>query len=110
MKKELINESILNRIVEDTMDKFLQMQAQRKQWAEEDENLYNEFYDFLTRRGIPGINKRKKHNGSLCLSIDSDIYNQYNVYNIANKFAEMKGMYLNDDEYPATTLLWLNRY
>ena len=110
MKKGLINESRLNRIVEDTMDKFLQMQAQRKQWAEEEKTLYTGLLNFLTKNGVPGVDIYQTRGGSLCISIDSDSYRKYGVERLSRMYAEPRHMYVSEDEYPATTYIWLNKY
>jgi hypothetical protein len=105
-----INESKLNRIVEDSMNRFIQQQEQQKKWFEEEKALYDDFANFLSKNGVPGVKVYQKHGGSLCISIGSDDYRNYNVERLSRMYAEPRHLYVSEDEYPATTYIWLNNY
>lgn len=111
MKKRFqISESKINKIVEDTMDKFLQQQEQNKKWAEETKVLYTGLANFLTKSGVPGVNIHEMRSGSLCVSVGTDDYRRYNVGRLSKTYAESRHMYVTEDEYPATTYIYLNKY
>ena len=111
MAKQLIRltEGDLHRIVENAVDKVLQQQEMRRKWDEEDRQLYTEFEQFLVRNGIRGAKLHKYQGNSYCISISTDEYRNSDAARIADRFAKIKNMYVNTDDYPATTYLWLNK-
>jgi predicted KAP-like P-loop ATPase len=108
-KKQLIRltESDLHRIIENSVDKYLQQQEHIKKWKEEEYELYNEFVKYLQYNGI----KARLHefnSGAYAVAIPSNI--EVNIYNIGNKFAKNKNKSIRVQDYPAVTYVHLCDY
>ena len=70
--------------------------------------MYTEFENFLKRSGVYSAGIRDYGNGSYRISIPTDEYN-YQVFDLANKYAEKRGMWVRSEIYPATTYLYLEK-
>ena len=99
--KNIIKESV-NNILKENNAEYL------KQCALEELNLYQELENFLKRNGIQNVSLRKNGN-SIKLSLPTVDYNK-EVKSLLNKFASSKQLFVNDNIYPATTLITLTTY
>lgn len=79
-----------------------------KQCAQEELNLCQELENFLKRNGIQNVSLRKNGN-SIKLTLPTVDYNK-EVKSLLNKFASSKQLFVNDNVYPAMTLITLTTY
>ena len=99
--KNIIKESV-NNILKENNAEYL------KQCAQEELNLYQELENFLKGSGIQNVSLRQNGN-SIKLSLPTVDYNK-EVKRLLNKFASSKQLFVNDNIYPATTLITLTTY
>lgn len=108
-----LSESKLRQIVTESVKKILSEDFNNNGWGEfvkSQRKIYEELLNFLQRQGIESAVVGEFQSGAPCIKISTNEYNKKNVWEIANKFAESRKMYISDDSYPATTYLSLNSF
>ena len=109
MNKNILNESNLRRIVREAILSEMDALTDKVMYSREQKAQYVEFENFLKRSGVHSAGIHNYGNGSYCISIPTDEYN-YQVFDLANKYAEKRGMWVRTDDYPATTYLHLEKH
>jgi hypothetical protein len=105
--KITLNESEILDMVVEAVDKVVNHYTSINE--EDESSLYKELADFLQRFGIESAHVHKNMNNVLSVSVSTDEYHAKKVYNLASKFAERKNLYVNDQWYPATTYITLEK-
>lgn len=105
--RQMVREAIED-IVSNKNDKERDIEKQKQIWAKEERALYSEFLTYLENSKVNGVGIKQHLSGSLCISIPTDEYNNH-ARAIANSFAKRKNMWINDEVYPATTYLYLEK-
>jgi hypothetical protein len=108
MSKIILKESELRKLVREAINNELVVFNSKVAYSREQRQLYAEFSDFLRGNGVNNAGVRDYGNGSYCISIPTSEYN-HQVFDLANKYAEKRGMWVRTDDYPATTYLHLEK-
>lgn len=108
-----LTESKLKQIVAESVKRILSEDFNNDEsWREHVDAQRKPLEDLLKilkRYGIESAHVSEYRTGVPRISISTDEYNEKNVWEIANKFAESRKMYVSEDSYPATTHIRLNQ-
>ena len=108
MARNFLNENDLRRIVREAILNEIDNLNDKIIYSREQKALYAEFENFLKRSGVRSASINDSGNGSYSISIPSNEYN-YQIFDLASKYAEKKGMRVRTSYYPATTYLRLEK-
>jgi hypothetical protein len=107
--RQMVREAIVENMPSNFNDeKSDYIKNQQKNWSQEERELYTEFLSFLEKSMVKGVRLKTKPSGCICVSIPTDEYNNH-ARIMADLFAKRKNMWVNDEMYPATTYLYLER-
>ena len=109
MSKIILKESELCKLVREAIDKELEFFNSKLAFSKEQKAQYVEFENFLKRSGVDGAGITDYGEGTYCISIPTYKYNRQ-VFELANKYAEKRGMWVRVLDYPATTYLRLQEW
>ena len=108
-----LTESKLKQIVAESVKKILSEDydnnAAWKEWIEFQRKALEELLSILKRAGIESANISEYRTGAPRIGMDTDEYYDKKVYEISNRFASSRNMYVSEDSYPATTYIRLNQ-
>ena len=105
-----LTESDLHKIIKESVNKILKENnlEQLKQYAQEELKLYQELETFLKKNGVENVSIKNNGN-NLKLSLPTMDYNK-KVKGLLDRFASSKQLFVNDNVYPAMTLISLTTY
>lgn len=108
-----ITESKLRQIVTESVKKILSEDFNNdeswKEYVDTQRKPLEDLLKILKRYGIESANINEYRTGVPRISISTDEYYNKKVYEIAERFANSRNMYVSEDSYPATTHIKLNQ-
>lgn len=108
-----LSESKLRQIVTESVKKILSEDFNNneswKEYVDTQRKHLEDLLKILKRSGIESCNISEYRTGVPRISISTDEYYNKKVYEITERFAKSRNMYVTEDSYPATTYIKLNQ-
>lgn len=108
-----LTESKLKQIVTESVKKILSEDFNNdepwKEYVDTQRKHLEDLLKILKRNGIESAHVSEYRTGVPRISMNTDEYNEKKAYEIADRFASLRNMYVSEDSYPATTHIRLNQ-
>lgn len=101
---EAVNKAIKMVLKEDTNNDI-----QWQEYVNEQKSVLEQLIKVFQRNGIESAQLTTYRSGLPVIAMDTDEYYRSKASEIAYKFAEQRRMYVTEQDYPATTYIYLNK-